>query len=715
MNPNHHAKKQAKELTRHNGLSYAANLAQVVREMTAVGAAQSAGPYSTGGGGIVLEHRFGAVLLSHLLTGRPVPALGDHITPTHVRFQGHAISRVDDILVRGRSSAGAEHLLSVGVRRRPRLVASDAKSVQLVEAFLDVVISQWPLLRSGRRRLALAVVPACRPAHQLADLAVVAAAAPSAGEFRRRMAQGGHASKEVRDRLVQLDALVAAALPAGRANGSMQRPTELAWRLLSKLSLIELRLEGADLSDRTQAVGRLQRLTPQGLASEADALFSHLAELVGIYAPSGSEVDLASLKADLEGLPYFVSPAGPVIAAGVASVPGVPARPTAASGARRTAASGRQDVVVWSQSTVSGKAVQPVLAGSTLVVRDGYWLLGFDAVTGEPTRPLQTAFNSPPVIGGGQVFVADRERRIVSVDLRAGRKGQPLPAHMLDAAAVVDHGTLFAASPNAHVHAVDLVSHVLLWTLPVSGLPIAPPQVHAGRLFLQTGTRGSAGGAAEDSSLWAFTAAGALQWVHEQQDGVLLHWSVLGERVYVVSRHEADSHRITALDVLSGQTCWQSAFTGELIGRPATGHHSLYLTTADGVIALDTGTGRDRWRTAPGAFGRVAAAAHADAGVVYVGLWQPRCLIALDADTGAELWRKKTAGSFTSAPFTASGIVYGGHRGGVLHGWNARSQREVWRAEVMWDEARQGGPLLVDGRAYVTGSNGRIHALALHT
>ncbi|MFB6828412.1 outer membrane protein assembly factor BamB family protein [Streptomyces hydrogenans] len=713
MNPNHHAKKKAKELTRHNGLSYAANLAQVVREMTAIGAAQSPSPYSTGGGGIVLEHRFGAVLLSHLLTGRPVPALGDHITPTHVRFQGHAISRVDDILVRGRSSAGAEHLLSVGVRRRPRLVASDAKSVQLVEAFLDVVISQWPLLRSGRRRLALAVVPACRPAHQLADLAVVAAAAASSGEFRRRMAQGGHASKEVRDRLVQFDALVTAAVPAGRIDGAIQRPAELAWRLLSKLSLIELRLEGADLSDRTQAVGQLQRLTPHGLASEADALFSHLAELVGIYAPSGSEVDLASLMADLEGLPHFVPPAGPVIAAGVKSVPGVQAHPAAVPGVRGTAANSRQDVVVWSQSTVSGKAVQPVLADGTLVVRDGYWLLGFDAATGEPMRPLQTAFSSLPVIGDGQVFVADRERRIVSVDLRAGRKGQPLPAHMLDAAAVVDHGTLFAASPNAHIHAVDLASQVLLWALPVSGIPVAPPQVHAGRVFLQTGTRSGAGGAAEDSSLWAFTTAGALQWVHEQQDGALLHWSVLGEHVYVFSRHEADLHKITALDVPSGQTCWQYAFTGELIGRPAVGDHALYLTMADGVIALDNGTGRDRWRTA-GAFGRVAAAAHAGDGVVYVGLWQPRCLIALDADTGAELWRKKTTGSFTSTPFSASGIVYGGHRGGVLHGWNARSRREVWRAEVMWDEARQGTPLLVDGRAYVTSSNGKIYALALH-
>ncbi|MET9347554.1 PQQ-binding-like beta-propeller repeat protein [Streptomyces termitum] len=714
MNPHHYAKRKAKELTRHNGLSYAVNLTQVVREMAAVREAPSAGPYSTGGGGIVLEHRFGAVLLSHLLTGRPVPALGDHITPTHVRFQGHPISRVDDILVRGQSSAGAERLLSVGVRRQPRLVASDAKSMQLVEAFLDVVISQWPLLQSGRRRLALAVVPACRPAHQLAALAVVAAAAPSAGEFRRRMAQGGHTNKEVRDRLVQFDALVAAALPAGHADGAIPRPAELAWRLLSKLSLIELRLEGADLSDRTEAVGRLQQLTPRGLASEADALFSHLAELVGIYAPSGSEVGLASLMADLEGLPYFVPPAGPAITAGARSTSGVPARPAARSKAMRAAASSRQDVVVWSQSTLSDKAVQPVLAGGTLVVRDGYWLLGFEAVTGEPTRPMQTAFNSPPVIGGGQVFVADRGRRIVSVDLRAGRKGQPLPAHMLDDAAVVDCGTLFAATPDAHVHAVDLASHVLLWTLPVSGIPVAPPQVHAGRVLLHTGRRGDADGAAAGSSLWALTTEGSLQWVHEQQDGALLHWAALGERMYVVSRQEADAHKITALDVFSGQTCWQYAFPGKPIGRPTVEHHRLYLTTADGVIALDTATGQSRWRTAAGSFGRVAAAAHAAEGVVYVGLWQPRCLVALDADTGAELWRKKTTGSFTSAPFSASGIVYGGHRGGVLHGWNARSRREVWRAEVMWDEARQGTPLLVDGRAYVTSSNGRIHALALH-
>jgi hypothetical protein len=39
-------------------------------------AEQVASPYATGGGGTVLEHDFGAVLLAHLLLGDLVPALG---------------------------------------------------------------------------------------------------------------------------------------------------------------------------------------------------------------------------------------------------------------------------------------------------------------------------------------------------------------------------------------------------------------------------------------------------------------------------------------------------------------------------------------------------------------------------------------------------------------------------------------------------------------
>ncbi|MGK3094581.1 PQQ-binding-like beta-propeller repeat protein [Streptomyces sp. WAC01490] len=715
MNPHHYAKQRAKDLTRQNGDPYAVNLARVLREEAAAasGGASSAGPYSMGGGGTVLEHRFGAVLLSHLLTRRPVPALGDHITPTHVRFQGRNISKVDDILVRGRSATGAEHLLSVGVRRRPRLVPSEADSVQLIRSYLDVVVGDWPLLQSGRQRLALAVVPACQPAHQLAALAGVAAAEPTPAEFRRRMAAGGgYANKGVRGRLAQLDTLVAAALRPGLAGGAACSPDVLTWRLLSKLSLIELRLEGADLSDRTEAVARLQQLTPDGLPSEADALFSRLAELVGIYAPEGAEVSLPSLTADLHGLACFAPLAGAKGALGKAKASGVPQEAKSHEARGRTG-SGRQQFTLWRAPTVSGKALQPVLESGTLVVRDGYWLVGFDRTAGKRIWALQTAFDALPVTGSGQVFVADRSGRVVPIDARTGRKGRPLPIHMTDGSAVVDRGTLFTAAPDAHVHALDLASRVPLWTRPVGGVPAGPPRVCAGRVFLQT-CHGSNGGdgTSMDGDLWAFSADGSLH-MHAVQEGELLHWAVDDSNVYVVSRNQPGQSRITALDSDSGRMRWYHSFDGDLAGKPALARRSVYVTTTGGdMVALASDTGRELWRTGAGV--RAAAAARVCDGVVYLGLWQPREFIALDADSGAQLWRKRTSGSFVSAPFTASGVVYACHRGGLTHGWDTRSGKEVRRAEVMWDEARQGSSLVTSGTAYVTGSGGELLALSLH-
>jgi hypothetical protein len=59
--------------------------------MTAAVAGSAAASYSTGGG-VVLEHQYGATLLASLLTGDPVPELGDDVTPMAVRFQASAVS-----------------------------------------------------------------------------------------------------------------------------------------------------------------------------------------------------------------------------------------------------------------------------------------------------------------------------------------------------------------------------------------------------------------------------------------------------------------------------------------------------------------------------------------------------------------------------------------------------------------------------------------------
>ncbi len=76
---------------------------------------------------------------------------------------------------------------------------------------------------------------------------------------------------------------------------------ELTWRWLFSLRVRLLRLEGADMTDRTFAVARLRAVTADGTAASADALFSKLEGLSARYAPAGAIVDEATLRSDLSG------------------------------------------------------------------------------------------------------------------------------------------------------------------------------------------------------------------------------------------------------------------------------------------------------------------------------------------------------------------------------------------------------------------------------
>lgn len=64
----------------------------IVRSMNS----SAASPYSTGGGGTVLEHRYGATLLTHVLSGAPLYELGDTAAPLSVKFQAGSVSDTDD-------------------------------------------------------------------------------------------------------------------------------------------------------------------------------------------------------------------------------------------------------------------------------------------------------------------------------------------------------------------------------------------------------------------------------------------------------------------------------------------------------------------------------------------------------------------------------------------------------------------------------------------
>jgi hypothetical protein len=268
----------------------------------------AAAPYTTCGGGVVLEHRYGATLLASFLARTPVPELGDDVTPTVVRLQASDFSPVDDLVVSGPAPDGGLRHVSIGVRRALQLVRSEKESVSLVRSYLRVVTRSWDEIRAGRWRLVLAVADKNSAVKQLDELAVIARAAPSGEVFRTKAGQPGRADEGVRGRLAQLDALVGLALKKGGVEAGEVTAAELAWRLLTCLRIRVLRLEGSDTADRTAAVTSLMPVTRGGTAAEADALFGRLATLADDYAPAGAEVTEWMLRRDLSGFPLARSP-----------------------------------------------------------------------------------------------------------------------------------------------------------------------------------------------------------------------------------------------------------------------------------------------------------------------------------------------------------------------------------------------------------------------
>ncbi|GHD76256.1 hypothetical protein ACFQL8_26795 [Streptomyces goshikiensis] len=261
---------------------------------------QVASPYATGGGGTVLEHGFGAVLLTHLLLGDPVPALGDDVTPVSVRFQDSSFSPVDDLIVVGNTADGTQRRLSIGVRRAPVFTTSDVSTADLLVSYLRIVTDHWAEAAAGRWRLALAVASTSPAVRQVLELAVIARGQPDEESFRAVMMQPGRTTEAVRSRLSHLDALIAQAATSSKV--STERPAaELTWRVLHVLWLWQLRLEGADESDRTAAVARLRSVVPDASVEGSATLFEALGKLSRSYAPTAATVTESMLRRQLSG------------------------------------------------------------------------------------------------------------------------------------------------------------------------------------------------------------------------------------------------------------------------------------------------------------------------------------------------------------------------------------------------------------------------------
>ncbi len=100
-----------------------------------------------------------------------------------------------------------------------------------------------------------------------------------------------------------------------------------------------------------------------------------------------------------------------------------------------------------------------------------------------------------------------------------------------------------------------------------------------------------------------------------------------------------------------------------------------------------------------------------DGSTVFVGSYDGN-VYALDALSGAELWRFTTSGPvYSSTAYASTGVVYSGSYDGIVYAIDALTGGELWRYDI---GANVGASPAIggDGSIYVGAQNGYIYALS---
>jgi outer membrane protein assembly factor BamB len=142
---------------------------------------------------------------------------------------------------------------------------------------------------------------------------------------------------------------------------------------------------------------------------------------------------------------------------------------------------------------------------------------------------------------------------------------------------------------------------------------------------------------------------------------------------------------VTSVNPRTGAVLWFAPTPSWVHGDPvmtsqlviATYGHVPMADPVGGVVGINRATGRERWRTPFSAGVMPAPALRDDTVFVLAG---DGCSTALDARTGARLWRRCFASPFAmSSPRLSGDALYGGATDGSLYEWNAKSGEAIWR------------------------------------
>lgn len=271
------------------------------------------------------------------------------------------------------------------------------------------------------------------------------------------------------------------------------------------------------------------------------------------------------------------------------------------------------------------------------------------------------------------------------------------------------------ASTERDVFACDAETGEELWRTTVCDNDgqdrVYPPAVADGRVYANT--------LAE--TLYALDAGtGDVRWEYRLEEKWGDRILAAGDLVYTTDA----SRRVFAVDAETGREQWEYYYGEPLPATPVVADGTLYIGFGERSVlrAVDTGTGRHEWEQSGPDDQWVRGLTVAD-DRIYAG-WglpgdEPGHLLAIDAETGDELWRLQTEQAVDSEPAVANGTLYV-HSGGWLRAVDAETGQLQWRFDTEGDFDRDfyhsmKPPVVASDTVYVGGYDATVYALDAQT
>jgi len=297
----------------------------------------------------------------------------------------------------------------------------------------------------------------------------------------------------------------------------------------------------------------------------------------------------------------------------------------------------------------------------------------------------------PPNFGPNVILYRGNTQRTGVYDVPAIRhqpevKWQTKVNSTLPTSPLVVEDILYTGSSNGKLYALNIETGEEIWSVGGFG-----QLENAGAV---SGDMIVSGGYSQDvraldrrtgSELWSFTTENLIQATP----------LIVGNRVYI-----ATYHAVYALDLNSGSLIWEVETGDEdaYTGAPAYDAGVIYTTGGKLLLALDAESGRELWRTEKDEQFLGLAVAN---GFVYVGNWN-KDFYAFDQVTGEERWKFQAEGEIWFPPAVNEDTVYVGNVD-TLHALNAQTGELRWSLKTGGNFVSE--PIIAEDVVYMSDGN----------